>query len=353
MESLSNAATTQVSDRSMEYKHAAVFLSMGYDIQQKYLFRLSGRRDGSSRFGPNKKFGNFGSFAAAWIASEEAWLSKILPNAISLIKFRGSYGLVGSDNIGDYKYLPQWASSIPGSNSNYRGYNGVSPLIYQLQDNNEFHWESSKKLEFAFESAFLNDRINMDIAWYRNESSNQLLEYNTGLYTGFPNFASNLPATVQNTGIEFSLGGRIINTKKIAWSMSFNTGISDNKLKAYPGIEDSYYKTRYRVGGSLNDYYVFRYLGNDPQTGFPIYEDFSKDGKINYNYNVFPGTEDDDRGVVKSRIPRFAGGFVTSFRFRNLTLRTSLEFRKFDAGTFSGALSSDKMENITYHLFNE
>src|SRR4029077_12173798 len=109
------------------------------------------RRDGSSRFGSGKQYGNFGAIGAAWIFSDERWFKKLLP-FISFAKLRGSYGTTGSDAVGDYQYLTRWTSNgtVP--------YNGISALIPEQHANPDFQWEVNKKLEGAVDLRFLKDR---------------------------------------------------------------------------------------------------------------------------------------------------------------------------------------------------
>ena len=113
LHSITNAPTITAVDNYGKYQYAGVFARVGYRWANKYILNLNGRRDGSSRFGPGKQFGDFGSAGAAWILSEESWLQSVLPKAISFVKLRGSYGITGSDAVGDYQYLSQWGNSSP------------------------------------------------------------------------------------------------------------------------------------------------------------------------------------------------------------------------------------------------
>jgi len=138
---IASAPTKNGSNNSGEYKYAAIFGRLTYNLESKYIINFTMRRDGSSRFGEGRQYGNFGSLGAAWIFTEEAWVKKMLP-FISFGKFRASYGLTGSDAINDYAYLTRW-------NSDGTVYNGAASLLPTQNVNPEFHWSTNKKLEGA------------------------------------------------------------------------------------------------------------------------------------------------------------------------------------------------------------
>ncbi|WP_235964426.1 SusC/RagA family TonB-linked outer membrane protein [Pedobacter gandavensis] len=322
-----NAATTYVNKESvLAYKYAGIFARINYNLEDKYILNLNARRDGSSRFGTDNRYGNFGSFGAAWIVSEEKWVQKYLPKAISLIKLRGSYGILGSDGVGDYKYLTQYGSEYLGSK--LWPYDGINALVPQIQPNSDFKWQQNKKTEIGLSLAFFKDIMNLDLAWYSDYTNNQLLEFPTPVYTGFKTIVMNSPAEVENKGFEFMLSARILNTKNFSWSSSFNFSKNDNKLVGYKNIEESPYYNFYKVGQSLNNSYVFKSLGVDPNTGEYTYYDFGGDGKVSYRGDVPAGTLGDDRGVAINTSPEFFGGMTQSFRFKNMSLSTQFYYSK-------------------------
>jgi len=174
-----------------DYKYSAIFGRINYDWNKKYLLDLTARRDGSSRFGPDKQFANFGAIGGAWIFSSEDFAKQNL-SFLSFGKLRASYGITGSDQIGNYQYLNDYAIS-----GQYQDVRGLLPL--QLY-NPDFQWEVNKKIAAAIELGFLKDRILATISYYRNRSSDQLVGYPLAPTTGFSSIEYNLPATVQNTG---------------------------------------------------------------------------------------------------------------------------------------------------------
>ncbi|MBC8988222.1 SusC/RagA family TonB-linked outer membrane protein [Pedobacter sp. N36a] len=326
LQSINSATTFDNTESALFHKYLGVFARLNYNWEDKYILNLNGRRDGSSRFGPANRFGNFGSIGAAWIASEEPWVKNNLPQFISLLKFRGSYGVTGSDGIGDYQYLTQWGSN--GSGSKLLPYEGANPVVPQIQPNDDFHWQQNKKSEVALGLAFFKDMMNLDISLYRDYSNNQLLSFPTPGYTGFTSVVLNSPAEVENSGIELSFSARILDTKNFSWQAGFNFSINKNLLVGYPQFEESPYYSAYKIGQSLNNTYVFHFTGVDPQTGENTFQDVNGDGKILYVANIPSGTGTDDRLVAINTSPDFFGGMSQSFRYKNVSLTAGFTYFK-------------------------
>ncbi|HXO74381.1 MAG TPA: SusC/RagA family TonB-linked outer membrane protein, partial [Puia sp.] len=163
---ISGAPTVQSSDNYGEYKYSGAYARLTYNYDNKYILNFNGRRDGSSRFGPANRFGNFGSIGAAWIISDEKWVRKILPEAINFAKLRGSYGTTGGDGVQEYQYLSQWG------NPTLPTYNGVVALVPLIDDNPNFHWQVNKKLEGALQLELFQSMLGLELAYYRNRCDN-------------------------------------------------------------------------------------------------------------------------------------------------------------------------------------
>ncbi|UKT64977.1 SusC/RagA family TonB-linked outer membrane protein [Pedobacter mucosus] len=320
---ITNALTKTVTDIYSEYKYAGIFGRIGYNWLNKYIINLNGRRDGSSRFGANNRFGNFGSLGVAWIMSDEKFIEKFLPKAISLVKLRGSYGLTGSDGVQDYQYLSQY-----GNSANLLPYGGAVPSVPLIQPNEEFHWQVNKKLEGAIDISLLEDRLNLEAVYYSNRCNNQLLAFPIPAFSGFTSVTGNSPANVRNSGYEFSANGTVIRGKNFSWSSSFNIGFNKNVLLSYPDIARSPYARTYRVGESLDINYMFNYLGVNPLTGQYTFEDYNGDGKSSQNISVLPGTQADDRYIAIFFAPKFSGGLTNQFNYKGISLTANFTFRK-------------------------
>jgi len=302
---LSAAANVNVYDNRIErYRYSAIFARLGYNWKQKYFINLTGRRDGSSRFGPNKRFANFWAVGTAWIFTEEPFVQNHLP-FLSFGKLRGSYGITGSDQIGDYGYLDAYEATL--------GPNGLYPT--QLTNPN-YSWEENKKLETAITLGFLDDRIMLGASWYRNRSSNQLVGYPLPSITGFSSVQANLPATVQNTGWELELSTLNIRSKNFRWQTFINLTIPKNKLLSFPNMDQTSYAYIYRIGHPLNIQLLYQYEGVDPETGLYRVTDVNEDGWNDYN----------DAILIKNTGRKFYGGISNNFSYKGLGLQFLWEF---------------------------
>ncbi len=150
---------------------------------------------------------------------------------------------------------------------NFFRYNGVNAYHVLKPLNQEFHWESTWKSEVAASLAFLNNRLQLNIATYRNVASDQLTTIPTGAFTGFEGMITNLAAKIANTGIELDFSAKLIERKDFDLSVNFNISRNRNRLIEFPGIENSSYKSRLRVGQPTTVEYLLRYTGIDPLTG--------------------------------------------------------------------------------------
>ncbi|OJV71169.1 MAG: hypothetical protein BGO42_04730 [Flavobacterium sp. 40-81] len=309
--SMSAAPTLSVSNSFNEYRYAAVFGRIHYNYKDTYLINITGRRDGSSRFGPGRQWANFGAIGAGWIFSNFPVLKNEL-KWLSFGKFRASYGITGNDGIGNYQYLDTY------SNSQYP-YDGKSGLYPTRLFNAEYGWESNKKLEAALELGFLRDRIFLSTAWYRNRSDNQLVNYALPTQTGFASITQNLPALVQNTGVEFLLNTRNITTGVFKWTTDVNVSFPQNKLLKFPGLSTSSYRNTYAIGKSLNIGSGYITAGVNPKTG--VYDFVDQSGNISStpSYRVV--------GLVNLD-PKYYGGITNDLTYRQWSLSFFFEFRK-------------------------
>ncbi len=314
LQSISSAGTVFASGTNGEYRYGALFGRINYNYANKYLINLTGRRDGSSRFGPGKQFANFGAAGIGWIFSKEKIFTKSI-NWINYGKLRMSYGSAGNDNIGDYQYLDKYsASSYP--------YQGVPGLIPNNLFNPDFGWEINRKLEFAIEMGLFKGNINFTVAYFRNRSNNQLIQYNLPTQTGFTGILRNFPALLQNRGLEIEVISKNIHSNKFQWTSSFTITIPQNKLVEFPGLELSSYRNQYLLGRSLNLGSGFRIAGVNPQTG--VYEFYD----VNGNITSTPTSAKDLVNGLVTLDPIFYGGLRNSFVFKGWEFEGFLEFRK-------------------------
>lgn len=307
-----SAATTQVisQDSQTQYNYGAIFGRLNYKFRQRYILNLTGRRDGSSRFGPNNRFANFGAIGGAWIFSRENFMSSI--SWLNHGKLRGSYGSTGSDQIGDYQYLDTY--SVTGNL--YGNYTGLTPSrLY----NPNFSWEKTTKLEAALEFGMFDNRLNVTAAWYRNRSGNQLVGIPLPATTGFTNILANLPATVENRGWEFEAAIVPLQSGSLRWEVGFNISIPKNELLAFPGLEGSTYANRYVIGQPVSIAKLYNFEGIDQQTGLYKFTDFNGDGTV---------SSPEDNKVIKNIGVRYFGGISSSMTYGNWNFAFLFQFVK-------------------------
>ena len=308
---LASASAIQIiSSDQTNYRYQAFFGRLNYNFQDRYIVNLTGRRDGSSRFGPGNQFASFGAVGAAWVFSKESFFKEV--TWLSFGKLRGSYGTTGSDQIGDYQYVDTYTSSGLSYDNNV----GLSPSrLY----NPSFGWEINKKTEAAIEAGFLQDKIFITAAWYQNRSSNQLVGIPLAGTTGFQSIQSNLNAVVENAGWEFTVRTVNFSRQNFSWISNFNLSLADNKLVSFPGLSASTYSQRYRIGQPLNINLMYNYSGIDSQTGLFQFEDVNKDGRI---------SQPDDKQTAVNLNPKYFGGLQNQLTFKRWKMDFLFQFVK-------------------------
>mgnify|MGYP003668282992 CR=1 FL=1 len=308
---LAAASRLNISNNSFsEYKYQAFFGRINFNYKSKYILNATGRRDGSSRFGPGNRFANFAAVGAAWVFSKESFLDT--GTFLSFGKLRASYGTSGNDQIGDYQFLDTY--DVTGNN-----YNGVIGLQPSRLFNPNFAWETNKKLEIAIELGFVNDRVFLSTAYYRNRSSNQLVGIPLAGTTGFSSLQANLNATVQNSGLELELRVEPFRSKNFNWTSNFNLSLPKNKLLEFPNLESSPYANRYLIGQSISIQKVYHYTGINPQTGLYSFEDYDSDGQI---------SSPNDQQWIEDTAPNWFGGFANQLSYKNWSMDFLFQFVK-------------------------
>lgn len=303
MGSLENATTVSETPSNNLYRYQAAFGRAQLNWENKYLLNLNARRDGSSRFGPNRQYANFWSVGAAWIFSEEPKFQQ-LKEVFYFGKLRASYGITGSDKIRDYAYVDAYGvTRYP-----YENTSGLQPLnLY----NPDYAWETNRKFEAAMELGFFKDRIHLTASFFRNRSSNLLAAAALPIQTGFHSVLQNLKALVQNQGIELEWYTTNMVTDHFKWSTSFNVTFYKNKLLKYPGLSISNDVQRYKLGESLKIERVDQYTGVNPVSGLYTFKGSNLENKLVFDLN-----------------PQYYGGFMNNFTWKNWELELFFQFVK-------------------------
>ncbi|MES2620770.1 MAG: SusC/RagA family TonB-linked outer membrane protein, partial [Bacteroidota bacterium] len=326
---LGGAAEIRSAETNVDYRYGAGFMRLGYNYKDKYIINITGRSDGSSRFGPGKQYGTFGAVGLAWIFSEEQWVHNL--GIISLGKLRVSNGVTGNDQIGDSRFIKTYRPAFAGT---YHGMVGLAPSALY---NPDFSWETTKKLEAAMELGFFNDRLSLIVASFRNRSSNQLIEYQLPSMTGFSSVFTNFDATVENTGWEYSLSTRNFETKKFRWTTAFNISFLKNKLVEFKGIEESPYATTFKVGEPLSLIQGYIWQGVDPQTGLHTFKDLDNSGSITSA----------DQEFLKPLTTRYFGGISNTLVLAGFELNFFIQFSERNARvSYFGAPGAGRVNQL-------
>ncbi len=296
-------------NETSEYRYQAFFGRINLNYNSKYIINLTGRRDGSSRFGPGRQFASFGAVGAAWLFGAESIFNK---GPLSFGKLRASYGITGNDQIGNYQFLDTYSAT--GGN-----YQGIIGLLPTRLFNPNFAWETNKKIELGLEVGLFKDRIFITAAVFRNQSSNQLVGTPLAATTGFTSIQANLDASVQNSGIELTTRTVNVETKNWTWTTNFNFTMLKNELLSFSGLESSTYRNQFVIGQPLNIQKMYQFEGVNPTTGLYQFKDADGDGRI---------TPEGDRTAVVDFNPQFYGGLQNQIKFKNWQLDFLFQFIK-------------------------
>ncbi|PWV47065.1 SusC/RagA family TonB-linked outer membrane protein [Chitinophaga sp. S165] len=313
LETTEGAASTFVVNRGFsQYRYNGVYARVEYDLMNRYIAEVTGRRDGSSRFGPDQHFGTFGAFGIAWLLSEEPWFKKKRSKIFDFAKLKFSYGITGNDQIGDYEYLSTWSNS-PYKYANRLGF--VPERLY----NSEYSWETNRKLNIGLETALLNHRVRLGISYYHGRCFNELIDYSLSTVTGFESVRGNFGVVILNSAVEVEINTINIKNRSFKWTTSFNLTFPSNILEAFPKLDKTIYRDQYVIGKSLNIFKAYHFTGVDKNTGIYTFEDVDKDGQI-----TFPN----DLTVNKVLSQTFFGGMQNSITYKGLRIDIFIQFNR-------------------------
>jgi len=305
-----------------DYKYTAAFGRVNYNLDDRYILNLSGRYDGSSRFGENRRFHFFPAAGAAWIFSSEDFFKNHVP-FVSFGKLRFSYGITGNDQISNYSYYTNY-SLVSGAA--YQGIPGVSP---NNLPNPDLSWETVAKSNIGIELKFLKDRIGLETNYFINNTSDVILSSALASITGFTGVSENQPGKIQNKGVDITLNVESIKNDDFTWSTTFLFTRQRNKLKDYPNLPPA---RQIILGQAVNVQQVFRYAGVNQQTGF--YEFYDVNGKTTSN----PNQVTDRTGFVNTT-PNYFGSVSNTFSYKGFSLSFMFRYVKQIGTSVRGVLS--------------
>lgn len=304
-----NSAATKVdvTASALDKGIRSYFSRINYNFDGKYILSLSGRVDASSNFGSNNRNAFFPAASAAWRVSQEDFFRDNV-TAVSELKVRASYGLLGNDNITPFAY-----QALYGNGS----YNG-KPAIYPNNiPNADLKWETTSQLDLGLDVAFFEDRLTLSADYYIKQTHDLLMSRPLPESSGFSSISENV-GELQNKGVELTLGYNG-NLGPVRWNSSLNLSANRNKVtKLYNNqpIDDGRGGNRIMVGEPIGVFYNFKSLGVDPSTGDIVFADTNHDGEITT----------DDRTIVGNPNPKFIGGFTNTFNYKGFDLSVFLQF---------------------------
>ena len=349
----SAAGTNLLTVKASDYRHVMLsyYGRINYSFDGKYLLTATVRRDASSRFSKDTRWGTFPSVALGWTLTEEPWLKnqKVLSN----LKLRASYGVTGQqEGIGNYNYLPVYTYSVTGAEAFINGQyiNTYRPEAYV----SDLKWETTTSWNFGLDFGFLDGRIGGAIDFYTRKTKDLLASVPTAAGTNFSKTILTNVGNVDSKGIEVSLNATPIQTKDWEWNLSYNFTWQNMKVKNL-SLTKGGSQTNVKVGPSIDAYqfqvlsegyepymfYVYHQL-YDSQTGKPVegaYADLNNDGEIN----------ESDLYRYHSPAPKYIMGLSTSLRYKQLTL--GMSFRaNIDNYVYNGmGMSTGAFETVSYN----
>lgn len=349
----SAAGTTLSTVKASDYRHVMLsyYGRINYSFDGKYLLTATVRRDASSRFSKDTRWGTFPSVALGWTLTEEPWLKD--NKVVSNLKLRASYGVTGQqEGIGNYNYLPVYTSSVTGAEALINGQyiTTYRPEAYV----SDLKWETTTSWNFGLDFGFLNGRIGGAIDFYTRKTKDLLASVPTAAGTNFSKTILTNVGNVDSKGIEVSLNATPVQTKDWEWNLSYNFTWQNMKVKNL-SLTQGGSQTNVKVGPSIDAYqfqvlsegyepymfYVYHQL-YDSETGKPIegaYADLNGDGEIN----------DADLYRYHSPAPKYIMGLSTSLRYKQLTL--GMSFRaNIDNYVYNGmGMSTGAWETVSYN----
>ncbi|HHT29380.1 TonB-dependent receptor [Petrimonas mucosa] len=353
MELTNFSTNTAINGYSVDYRTEGYLGRFAYNYVGKYFGEFSVRRDGSSRFHPDNRWGNFWSLGGSWVLSREDFIRQY--NWINNLKFRAAYGEVGQDEgVGYYAYMGLYNSSQNGGKGAY----------YKIQNEaTDISWEKSQSMSIALEGRYFN-RLNLTVEYFDKTSKDLLFDVNRPLSIGGTPSSINPVQTMNfgslsNRGFEIGSDVDIIRNKDWTWNFGLNLNFLNNKIKELPAeFGEEGYETgvrKYKKGHSIYDFYLYAFEGIDKSNGRSLYrlddityyikdpnykgtgasigDDEKRLELESKNYTIIDGqayvynTSFAKKDYFDSAIPKVYGSFTSSLHWKNFSLSALLTYQ--------------------------
>ncbi len=299
---LSAASLIDGGGTTSEYTFSSMFFRANYNFDSKYYLSSSIRRDGSSRFGSDNRYGTFYSVGASWNIHRESLFDNV--DFLNLLKLRSSYGVTGNAGVGNYA-----AQGFYTYGDDYDGAPGGTP---DQLSNPELTWETQENFNVGLDFGIFN-KINGTVEYFSRLSSDLILDVPLSQTTGYTELTQNY-GSMSNKGLELTLNAEIINKNDFRWGVGFNTTFIKNEITE---LNEDYTDGTFRrqVGQDFQSFYLYDWAGVDQSNGDPLF--YTDETRTTTSNNI----SDAERFLVgKSATPDFYGGFNTSLSYKGLSL---------------------------------
>lgn len=323
---------TDMNSSTTTYNTEGYFMRAQYNYSEKYYFSGSYRRDASSRFHPDYRWGNFWSVGGAWLLNKEEWFQ---PSWVDMLKLKASYGMQGNDNIGEARYTDTY--SIANSNDQ------VS-LTFNSKGKRDITWETNANLNVGIDFNLFGNRLNGSIDWFYRKTTDMLSWRSAPIHLGYTGYYDNIGDMVNN-GIEVDVNAAIIQNKKFSWSVDLNLTHYKNKITALSPDNRTMSVEGHAGYSGGNNYYG---------EGLPLYQWYLKkyagvdtDGQSMWYYTDSDGQmqrtttwSDADYYLTGSPIPDLYGGFGTTLSYAGFDFSVTFAYQIGGLAYDSGYASS-------------
>ena len=351
-------SSRQTSSYTADYMTQGFLARVQYEYGNRYFASASYRRDGSSRFAPGHRWGNFGSVGAAWLISNEGFMSGA--GWISMLKIKASYGVQGNDDLYPgsnyarkfYPYADNYTHSYNETTGEYS-----TDLAYKGNEN--LTWESSHSFNAGVDFEFFGSRLNGSAEYFSRKTVDLLYSKDVPLSAGNPTgyYPVNVGSIVNN-GFELTLEGILINTSEMQWSLNMNLSHYRNKILSLdPSVSEEGIKGGnyiYKIGGSLYEAYMRKYAGVNPENGKAQWyrKVLDKDGAWTGESEITETFADASQYELGSVLPKLYGGFGTTFKAYGFDLSAQFSFQlggRYYDGTYQALMHTSSGIGTAWH----
>ena len=351
-------SSRQTSSYTADYMTQGFLARIQYEYGNKYFASASYRRDGSSRFAPGHRWGNFGSVGAAWLISNEGFMSGA--GWISMLKIKASYGVQGNDDLyPGSNYARKFYPYADNYTHSYNETTGEYSTDLAYKGNEDLTWESSHSFNAGVDFEFFGSRLNGSAEYFSRKTVDLLYSKDVPLSAGNPTgyYPVNVGSIVNN-GFELTLEGILINTIDMQWSLNMNLSHYRNKILSLdPSVSEEGIKGGnyiYKIGGSLYEAYMRKYAGVNPENGKAQWyrKVLDKDGAWTGESEITETFADASQYELGSVLPKLYGGFGTTFKAYGFDLSAQFSFQlggRYYDGTYQALMHTSSGIGTAWH----